>query len=256
MEGRHAAQRTITTLYVHGIGLWPGVFRATASRVGGQHLTWIRPGYERNPGSVRLDDQIRALAREITRWAPTRVVGVDAGATLALACAIIGVDGLVGIVTHEPVVGPLEPELDARMTEVGERLRRAPSWSAAENFLLGLHGRRSWSRLPDRAHAWAEHHHAVVCREVQQVASFAPTSDELAAVTVPHVTTVGATSGPGRHRVAARLAELGATACSLPGAGHLAVVDHPEALAATIVATSTGAGRDRTRSLTARPERP
>lgn len=229
----------VTILYVHGVGLWPGAFRTLAGLVGGQHLTWLRPGYLRNPGSIHFDDQVRALRREIARWAPTRVVGVGGGATLGLASAIGDVDGLVGIVTHEPLIGPLEPEIHARLSRVGERLRRAPSEAAAEAFLVGLYGRRAWSRLPDEGRRWARQHHAVVCREVQQFTSFTPTADELAAIEVPHVTTVGASSGEARQRAAARLAELGASACSLPGSGHLVVVDRPEALAATILATPT-----------------
>lgn len=232
----------VATVYIHGVGMWPPSFAPVAARVPGAHLLWVRPGYDRRPSVAAFDDQVRALRSDLKALAPVRVVGVSGGATLALALAIDGVEGVVAIVTHEPLVGPLEPTLHARVAAAGERLRRAPGPQAADTFVRGLYGRRSWEHLPTDGRRWAGDHHRTICREVSHFSTFAPTVAQLAAVSVPHVTTVGRWSGPERHRVADLLRDNGAAKVQLD-TGHLVHVDDPIAFAGVVAATPCGGDR-------------
>ncbi len=235
----------VTTILVHGVGLWPGTFSSLADRLDGPTVTWTRPGYGSAAPSAglavaRFEDQIGALADMVAANAPARVVGVSGGATLALALAISvdAPDGLGSIVTHEPLIGRLEPALDQRVRTAGQQLAAAPSPAAADQFLAGLYG-PAWLDLPPEAHEWARAHAHIVCAEVNEFASFQPDTNALSTITVDHLTTVGAESAPDRHRVAALLAGHGARAETIDGSGHLASVDNPDGLAALINQLST-----------------
>lgn len=230
-----------TSIYATGVGLSPNAFGSVADRVGGAHRLWVRPGYEGRPAPGGLADQIDDLARLIDEVGSAWVIGLSGGATLALALGIDPPPGLIGIVTHEPLVGPLVPDLDARV-RAGAASIAEVGVDAVEPFLFGLYGHDSWCRLPPEFDEWRQRHHAAAAAEIPSFADFAPDLSDLQAMTIPHCTTVGARSGPERHRVAALLAEAGATAVTIPECGHLALVDAPETFA-TAIAEFVGAAR-------------
>lgn len=220
---------------VHGVGMWPGVFGAVAAAVSGPVRVATRPGY-RGGGSTAggvagagggLTRQVAALSVRLRRE-PGIVVGVSGGATIALALAMTAPGGLRGVVTHEPLVGPLEPTLHRRIVEGAAALAATPGPDEVEAFLAGLYGRDTWSALPHEARRWARRHAGVVAQEVGAFAAFAPSPADLAAIAVPHLTTVGSRSGPERHRVADLLVGLGgADRRVVDGAGHLVVAERP-----------------------------
>ena len=227
-----------TVIFAHGVGMWPRVFDPVIDTIedrgGWPCHVWHRPGYDGRDAVTSFSEQTEQLTELVNDHAPTVVVGVSGGATLALACAIDGAAGLVGLVTHEPLVGALEQELDRRVRRAADELFRWPSRSGAEDFLVGLYDEGSWNRMPVAAQKWADDNHAVVCAEVRQFALFQPTLAQLQNVAVPHLTTVGQTSGSERHRIALLLGQAGATVAMIEGSGHLVAVDRPDSFAARI----------------------
>lgn len=227
-----------TVILAHGVGMWPGLFDPVIGAIANHGdwgcRVWHRPGYDGRDAVASLGEQTQRLADLINDRAPAVVVGVSGGATLALACAIDGVAGLAGLVTHEPLIGALEHELDARVRGAADELFRWPSRSGAHDFLLGLYGEASWKTMPTTAQTWADDHYAVVCAEVRQFALFQPALAQLQNIAVPHVTTVGQNSGPERHRVASLLGHAGASVRVIEGSGHLVAVDRPTSFAAQV----------------------
>lgn len=220
-----------TLIYATGVGLCPEAFGPVADRVGGEHRFWTRPGYDGRPAPTSFVDQVDDLAVLVVSVAPAWVIGLSGGATLALALGADPPDGLLGIATHEPLVGPLEPVLHARVCAGADTVAVDPT--AVDSFVLGLYGPDSWSLLPVERDDWRRRHAPTIAAELPMFASFAPRSTDLTP-SVPHLTTVGARSGPERHRVAALLAAAGATSVVLDGAGHLALADAPDRYADTI----------------------
>lgn len=147
--------------------------------------------------------------------------------------AIAGVPGIEGIVTREPLVGPLVPALHARVAAAGAALAVDPDPARVDAFLAGLYGDRRAS-LPEAAARWVVDHRVTISREVGQFAAFAPSRAELVGIVVPHLTTVGRRSGPDRHRVAALLATGGARVAVIEEAGHLVVADDPGGFAGAV----------------------
>ncbi len=236
----------LTLLLVPGVGMWPDLFGGLAAHLdaagdldhagrlveGGRR--WRTEIVTRPTEPPGFDAQVGYLADRCRAAAPAVIVGVSGGATLGLAVATAPPNGLAAVVTHEPLVGPLEPELDRRVRVAAHELAAAPSETGAIEFLAGLYG-PGWTAVPGRAHDWASGHHRVICREVGEFATFRPGPRDLA-VELPHLTTVGSRSGPERHRVAALLATAGASAVVVPESGHLVLVDQPAAFAAAVVA--------------------
>lgn len=216
----------LSVYLLHGVGMWPGLFDAVASGLAHPAIVAVRPGYG---GRAPVDDlagQVAAIAEMVERHGPGVVVGVSGGATLALAAAIAAVPGIEGIVTHEPLVGPLVPALHARVAAAGAALAADPDPALVDSFLDGLYG-EGRAALPEAAGRWVVDHRAIIGREVAHFAAFAPSRAELAGIAVPHLTTVGRRSGAERHRVAALLASCGARVTVIEAAGHLVVADEP-----------------------------
>lgn len=219
---------TPTLVFVHGVGMWPGLFAGVRSKLPGTHITTARPGYDNKPASVSFDAQVEAVAEVCQPHRRVILVGVGEGATLGLALALRQPAYLEGLVTHEPLIGPLEPALHERVTSAGEALKQQPSPEAATAFLESSYGPNSWSRLPERASRWSSRHWETICGEVSQFASFAPTMGNLARIDIPHVTTVGENSGIEQKSVAGLLMDNGAHAEVVPDAGHLVLTENPE----------------------------
>lgn len=215
----------VTYVCVHGVGLWPMLFDSL--ELGAMVRRVVRPGYADVPSVDGFDDQVTVVADAIREVAPTVVVGVSGGATLALACASRGVDGLVGAVSHEPLIGALAPELDARVSNAATELETAPSETAALEFVRGLYGAESWQRIPEAGRDWARRHASTIGHDVAQFAEYQPSAHALASLTVPHLTTVGSVSAPVRHDVAGLLGDLGSSTAVVEGSGHLVLIDRP-----------------------------
>ena len=221
-----------TVVFVHGVGLAPSVFEATARALPRRSQFHTRRGYDGTPLPPTFAGQVDALIDACDDAGSCVLVGVSGGATLALAVAVAAPDSLVGAVTHEPLVGALEPELDATVRGAARRLALDPA--EAPGFLLSLYGADAWSWLPPAARAWTDGHLDVVAGDVAQFATFAPTCAELESIRCAHLTTVGARSAPSRHRVASMLEAAGAQRRVFAGAGHLVAAEQPELFAETI----------------------
>ena len=222
-------------VFVHGVGLWPGLF----AQIGRQFpllagLCWTRPGYAGRPPVGDLGaqaDQLAAFCDEAAGGRPVYLVGVSGGATLGLAVALRHPSVLEGVVTHEPLIGPLQPALHARVAEAGAALAKAPSPEAAERFLQLLYGYESFQAQEQDALCWARDHWGTVCSEVAAFAAFAPDEGALTDLGPRHLTTVGSRSAPERHDVAQVLARAGAETRVVDGSGHHVLIDAPVAFA-------------------------
>ncbi len=222
----------LTILCVHGVGLWPGLFDDLD--FGSTSAAVTRPGYGLIPAVANLAEQVDGLAEMVAARAPAALVGVSGGATLALACAARGIDGLVAAVSHEPLIGHLEPEIDDRVRGGANALEATPTPEAAEGFLEGLYGAKSWQRMPAVAHLWAADHIATICREVRHFSEYQPPATEVRTLPVPHLTTVGAHSSAARHRVAALLAGGSSDVATIDNCGHHVLIDQPDDFAAAV----------------------
>ncbi len=234
----------VTMVCVPGVGLWPQLFDAVPfGRSAAQtkhspvHIERaVRPGYDGIPAVDDFEDQVRFVADRVRAVAPAVVVGVSGGATIALACATRSVDGLVAAVSHEPLVGALAPELNDRVVAAGQALAGTADGDDAGAFLRGLYGHSSWDAIPEAGRTWTDRHVPTVCAEVAQFAAYQPSTDELAALTVPHLTTVGSRSAPVRHRIAQLLASLGSETATVEASGHLVLVDQPARFGSLVAA--------------------
>jgi pimeloyl-ACP methyl ester carboxylesterase len=219
-------------IFVHGVGLAPSLFEATAHSLTRRSRVHTRAGYDGTPLPASFAEQVDALIGACDADGPCVLVGVSGGATLALAVAVAAPQSVVAAVTHEPLVGPLEPELDALVQGAAERLALDPSH--APDFLRSLYGADVWALLPSAARTWTADRLDVVAADVAQFAGFAPSPSDLESVRCPHLTTVGETSAPSRHRVASMLEGCGAERRVIAGAGHLVVAEQPRCFAETI----------------------
>jgi pimeloyl-ACP methyl ester carboxylesterase len=163
------------------------------------------------------------------------VVGVSGGATIAVEMAIIGSPALVGVIAHEPLVGPLAPELHDVVVRAASRLDATPGPTGATGFVAGLIGDATWERLPETARAFVARHEVAIRQEVPRFADYAPRPSDLAGIDVPLVVSTGAASHARRHAAAAVLEHAAAArAVVVPGAGHLASWEAPDAFASMV----------------------
>ncbi len=246
---------------VHGVGVGPDTFAALADAVvaGGHRAVVVhRPGYglASAPAAVSLADQVTALAALVdaltsgadadgARGGVAGVIGVSGGATLALLLALRlaaeGV-GVVPIVAHEPLLGPLAPALHHRVRRAVSALGaagRPVRPAATTGFVRRLAGEATWARLPASERDAVTERSALVAEEARAFAEVAPTATDLARLrpVTGVTTTVGAASGPERRSAATVLASLARVpVASVPGAGHLPQVDAPAAFAAVALA--------------------
>lgn len=241
-------QPAVSITLLHGVGLAPGLFDELvdglldelADEPTGSSSTVVnvavRRGYDgRSLPAETFDDLLADVAAIVDRAAPTLLVGVSGGATLALAAALSAMPGVVGVVAHEPLVGPLAAELHALVSTSAAALAASPEPAAALAFVERLVGADTWSRLPAEARAFTERHVDAVQAEVPLFLAFAPSAEQLAACAVPIVVTTGAASPPARHAAAVVLERLaGVTVRAVDGAGHLCHWERPAAFASII----------------------
>lgn len=218
----------ITIICVHGVGLWPGLFEGID--FGAPSIAMTRPGYD-STSPVDVAGNVEAVAALAEQTDGAVLVGVSGGATIALAGALEAIEGVVAAVSHEPLIGALEPELDDRVRAWADDLDATPGVESSQRFLEGLYGRASWRKMPPEARDWADDHADVICREVSHFAAFQPAAGQLADLPIPHLSTVGAHSTRARHRVAALLAQGGSRVAVIEDAGHHVLIDRPDRFA-------------------------
>jgi pimeloyl-ACP methyl ester carboxylesterase len=221
---------------VHGVGIGPWSYAALADDLAADHDVVIahRRGYGANAGQA-APDSLRVHVEDLRSLAAGRAafVGVSGGATLVLALALAHPDVVSAAVVHEPVVGPLAPELHAELRAAATRLSSSAGPAGTVAFVRALVGRPAWDRLDEDQVSDVRARDTVVRAEVPLFLDFAPRPAELRALAgMALVSSVGATSRRSRHAAAAAVAAH--TACSrsiLPGVGHLAQVEDPAGLA-------------------------
>jgi 3-oxoadipate enol-lactonase len=226
-----------TVVLVHGVGIGPESFEVTADLFAarGRCARVVDRGAA---AGMPLEDQVDAIGTHVAALGcgPVLWVGVSGGATLGVLAALRIPDVLGGIVVHEPLVGPVAPELHARIGERAARLQAVPGDAEAVAFVRDLVGERTWADLPVGMRATIAAEAATVRAEVRRFADFSPTPAQLAACRVPSVVTVGTRSSPMRHDAALAAADaLGGTAVVVPGVGHLPQIDNPASFVATVV---------------------
>jgi pimeloyl-ACP methyl ester carboxylesterase len=230
---------------LHGVGLDPRLFDPVLSMIPNASAPFRhRYGHDRAGGARAAMASVEADAAELLDTVaagrsdrPLVVVGVSGGATLALAMAAIGRSGLAGVIAHEPLVGPLAPELHALVVAAAAELAGGAGSIAdrAAAFVRRLVGEATWATLPPEARRFVGEHAAEVHAEVPLFAGYAPTVDDLAAIVPPLVVSTGERSHARRHQAAAALAALSpATQLVVRGAGHLVHWEQPVAFASMV----------------------
>lgn len=223
-----------TILFVPGIGMPPQVFGPARWSLAHPSATWQRPGYRATEPVSGFRSQVEYLAASVAELRPDVVVGISAGATLALALVM---DDELGaplarssVIAHEPFVGKLVPALDDAFRSWASQLGVDPDLSEINRFLDAIYGERHRSRFPPE---WLERNAITIADEIRMIPEFQPTETALASLTTierPVLVTVGERSDEMRHEVNDRLAALGLDTAEIPGSGHVLPMDQPDAL--------------------------
>lgn len=220
---------------IHGVGFGPATL-ATLARALEAHAPVIvqaRRGYgERGhlaPGATvaqHVEDVIDALdghgaARGV-------LVGVSGGATVALAAALSFSERVAVAVAHEPAAGSCSPELRALVRQTLEE-------GGGRGLVRVLAGARTWETLSPETVSKLDRAGALIEADARAFLEFEPAMPP-PGVRVPLVCSVGERSGPLRLTIARRLAaRTGAPVAVIPGCGHLAQLDAPDAFARLIL---------------------
>jgi pimeloyl-ACP methyl ester carboxylesterase len=230
------AGRGRTVVVLHPLGLGPGPLRPMADRLSDHHDVVVpaRRGYgpdEALTGPRDLEDHLDDLLTllDALELESATFVGVSAGATLVLALAIEHPDVVDAGLAHEPLIGPLAPELHETVSEAIGQLLADGSPKAVAAFVADLIGVEAWNRLRPEWRAAVEAHADAALAEACAYPAFAPTPDALATLGGRGiVTSVGARSGRARHEAASVLSGLGLSCPVVAGARHLAPLEAPE----------------------------
>lgn len=224
-------------LLLHGVGLDPRLFETMSTMLGSSAVAPLRspyvPACRLDPAAAAgVERQAAELAAAVAESRDVTVVGVSGGATLALALALLGPPGIVGVIAHEPLVGSIAPDLQSAVNSGAAELDSAAGAEGVVAFLARLIGQDAWNRLPGHAADFARRHTDVVRAEVPQFAAYEPDRRALATMRLPVVITTGSRSHARRHDAAEALARLAPVATTVvEDAGHLAHLDRPAAFA-------------------------
>jgi len=224
---------------VHGVGVGPWSYAALAAALAVDHEVVVahRRGYGASAGlplAASLHEQVEDLVELAA--GPAAFVGVSGGATLVLALALACPGLVTAAVVHEPLVGLLAPALHAQIEAAASRLAMSPGEEGAVDFVRNLVGPRTWERFDAGQVAEVGSRQAVVRTEVPHFLAFSPSPAQLRDLAGEAVvSTVGEASPSSRHLAAAAVAaHTGSSPMSVPGIGHLAQVEGPDALAGAL----------------------
>ncbi|MEA2686657.1 MAG: (E)-2-((N-methylformamido)methylene)succinate hydrolase [Actinomycetota bacterium] len=237
---------------VHGVGIGAWAFADLAASLAADHRVLVphRRGYGPDggevvvPGSATVAEQVDDLLGllEVRGIGDATFVGVSGGATLVLALAMAAPTVVRAAVVHEPVFGPLAPDLHVALQAAAARLKASGNGpEGVREFMVGLVGEARMASLPAAAVTAILHRRDVIRAEVPDFIAFAPAAEDLARLAdVALVATVGARS-PEFRQVAARvLVERTAARLEvLDGVRHLPQLDAPEAFE-KVVRTAAG----------------
>ncbi len=237
---------------VHGVGIGAWAFADVAAALAADHRVLVpdRRGYGPSdatgvPGSAsasvaaQVGDLLAVLADrgvDEATW-----VGVSGGATLVLALAMSSPSVVHAAVVHEPVFGPLAPDLHDALNAAAARL--AASGTGADGvleFMAGLVGEERLAALPSSAREAIVGRSGVIRAEVPAFIEFAPTAADLARLAgMALVATVGSDSPRWRQLAAAVLGErAGARVEVIDGVRHLPQLEAPAAFEKVIRAAA------------------
>lgn len=193
-----------------------------------------------------IDDASDDLARLLDELDLPRVtvVGVSAGATLTLAFMVRHPDRVGAALSHEPLLGPIAPQLHEVVTARIAALEEEPDAAvghAVPVFMSELVGTRTWNGLRASWREDVQRNSAATLHEVGLFPTFAVDGDQLADL-AEHglISSIGAHSGPARREVAEVLATHGVPVRVIDGVGHLPLAEDPAAFARLVLATLAG----------------
>jgi pimeloyl-ACP methyl ester carboxylesterase len=202
-----------------------------------QTLVYDRRGHgdsrgTRSPHRVRTDEADLAALLEATGLYPAHVVASGYAGAVAVRLAIDRPELVRSAVLHEPLYFGLLPEPDrSTATEALRTLDSLAGRAAPRGYLALLGGAdERWDALDP---AWQREFEGNALELAVEVADPEATSvppEELEAVAIPVLTTVGERSPPAAPAIGSRLEALlpnGRTAV-LPGTGHLAPRTDPD----------------------------
>ncbi len=254
-----------TVVLLHPTGLGPAVLLPFAERLavtGHDVVVPHRRGYGRSASldaATTLDDHVDDLTRLLDDLVaggadqPITLVGVSAGATIALALSTRRPHVDLRVLAHEPLIGPLAPLLHARVSgRIDRLLARQDRPLELSLFISELIGRLTWNALPAAWRDGVERNRLAALAEVGFYGSFELSEQELRDLGRTGVTTsVGERSSEARHEAADVLRAHGLGVLVLPGCGHLAPFEAPSAFANAVdlvrgpgVVVATGAAPD------------
>lgn len=244
---------------IHGAGLDPRLYDPLMTMLSVPSVAPLRPAYRAATDELpTVEVQATEMLGHLDEWASSAgnttddvtLVGVSGGATLALAAAVALASGaepsrpVAAVVSHEPLLGPLAPALNARVTEAAAALRATDD---VETFLSGLVGEATWTSVPEALRRFARRHLRTVVADVDRFIAYAPTATDLARLEPRFTATVGELSDHARLEAAGLLGDLGnAETATVPEAGHLAHWQVPAAFAEVIM-RSVGGRRETAR---------
>jgi len=209
----------------------PDLFAATRYLIAGRTKVWLRSGHDSSlhrPTHASFEEHVDELRHTVERSGPTVLVGINAGGSMALALAMQGCAEVVGVVTHEPLVGRLDSERHQQLEAAAELLGVSPERASIEAAMSHLYSPASWKAIPEPSRRWALRHHETIGNEIAEFATFDPHPGEFAALGVPHLTTFGSRSRACAPMTAAALGRTGAQVAEIADAGHLAPIENPQ----------------------------
>jgi pimeloyl-ACP methyl ester carboxylesterase len=210
-------------------------------------LTYDRRGHSQSerptgPGSVREDVADLAALIEHFGLAPAWVVGNSFGASIALRLAGERPDLFRGLIAHEPplfslladdsALAPLLAEVQQGVGAVAERIGSGDHAGAAEQFVETVAlGPGTWAQLPPEVQRTFIENAPTFLDEAGDPEQLGFDLEWIRGFSAPVLLTRGDESPPTFAPVVAKLAAAlpRADVVTLPGAGHIPHVTHPDA---------------------------
>ena len=224
----------------------------------GRVITYDRRGYARSGGGVVRAAEVHtadaAALLDALKLGPAVVIGVSAGATIALDLAARRPDLVRMAVSHEaPWRALLHPDVSALSTlaEMQWLAWRGRYDDATEVLLRQVYAYRdggsAWEAFPDEWRRVAREHGRAVLADLEATLRSYPRRSDLARMTVPVLTTHGSRSRSFMHAITRGLAEAipTATLSQIDGAAHAVSFDAPGTFARVIANAATAAERSR-----------